>query len=77
MGTHSASSKVCIVACMGPPVLRRHRSPFDIFSKRRLAHRHAVEMPIVEQTYRVLWEALPPRAAVHALLARTPKAETT
>ena len=44
---------------------------------RRLAQRHAVEMPIVEQTYRVLWEALPPRAAVHALLARTPKAETT
>jgi glycerol-3-phosphate dehydrogenase (NAD(P)+) len=43
---------------------------------RRLARRHGVEMPIVEQAYRVLWEACPPRDAVHALLARTPKAET-
>ena len=37
---------------------------------RRLAHRYAVEMPICEQVYRVLHEALPPRDAVHALLAR-------
>ena len=43
---------------------------------RRLAGRHAVEMPIVEQAYRVLWESCPPRDAVHALLARTPKVET-
>jgi glycerol-3-phosphate dehydrogenase (NAD(P)+) len=44
---------------------------------RRLAGRHEVEMPIVEQAYRVLWESCPPRDAVHALLARTPKVETT
>ena len=43
---------------------------------RRLARRHAVEMPIVEQAHRVLWEGCPPRDAVHALLARTPKAES-
>ncbi len=43
---------------------------------RRLARRHAVEMPIVEQAYRVLWEGREPRDAVHALLARTPKPET-
>ena len=42
---------------------------------RRLAGRHAVEMPIVEQAYRVLWSGVPPRDAVHALLTRTPKAE--
>jgi glycerol-3-phosphate dehydrogenase (NAD(P)+) len=42
---------------------------------RRLAQRHGVEMPIVEQAYQVLWQQRSPRAAVHALLARTPKAE--
>jgi len=41
----------------------------------RLAQRHGVEMPIVEQAYQVLWQGRSPRAAVHALLARTPKAE--
>jgi glycerol-3-phosphate dehydrogenase (NAD(P)+) len=43
---------------------------------RRLAQRNGVEMPIVEQAYRVLWDGRPPRDAVHALLARTPKAES-
>lgn len=43
---------------------------------RRLAQRHGVEMPIVEQAYQVLWQQRSPRAAVHALLARTPKAES-
>ncbi len=37
---------------------------------RRLAQRYAVEMPICEQVYRVLYEALPPHDAVDALLAR-------
>ena len=34
-----------------------------------------VEMPITEQTYKVLFEGLDPRKAVHNLLARRPKAE--
>jgi glycerol-3-phosphate dehydrogenase (NAD(P)+) len=35
-----------------------------------------VEMPISEQTYRVLYEGLAPRDAVHALLERRQKSET-
>ncbi len=35
-----------------------------------------VDMPISEQTYRVLYEQLPPAEAVHALLDRQQKAET-
>ena len=34
-----------------------------------------VEMPITEQTYRVLYEGLDPRAAVHNLLSRESKPE--
>jgi glycerol-3-phosphate dehydrogenase (NAD(P)+) len=37
----------------------------------RLAARHAVSMPITEQIYRVLFEDLPPRAAVANLMTRT------
>ncbi len=37
---------------------------------KRLADRHAVEMPISEQVYRVLHEGLAPRDAVQTLLAR-------
>jgi len=44
---------------------------------RRLARRHTVEMPIVEQAYQVMHAGRDPRDAVHALLARTPKAEGT
>ncbi|HET9046306.1 MAG TPA: NAD(P)H-dependent glycerol-3-phosphate dehydrogenase [Casimicrobiaceae bacterium] len=43
---------------------------------RRLALHHGVDMPIVEAVYRVLYEELPPRRAVEALLAREPKSET-
>jgi len=42
---------------------------------RGLAQRHQVEMPITEQVYRVLFDDLPPQAAVQALLAREPRAE--
>lgn len=35
-----------------------------------------VEVPITEQTYRVLFEGLPPREAVHSLLIREPRPET-
>ena len=41
----------------------------------QLATRNAVEMPIVEQVFRVLFERCAPREAVHALLAREPRAE--
>jgi glycerol-3-phosphate dehydrogenase (NAD(P)+) len=34
-----------------------------------------IDMPIAQQTYRVLYEDLPPKAAVEALLGRDPKAE--
>jgi glycerol-3-phosphate dehydrogenase (NAD(P)+) len=43
---------------------------------RHLAVQHGVDMPITEQTYRVLYEGLPPAEAVHQLLLREPKAET-
>ncbi len=41
-----------------------------------LARRHAIDMPITEQVYRVLYEGCAPRDAVQALLGRDPKAET-
>ncbi|MDQ1362938.1 MAG: glycerol-3-phosphate dehydrogenase [Pseudomonadota bacterium] len=40
-----------------------------------LGRKHQVELPIIEQTYRVLFENLAPKNAVHALLARGHKAE--
>jgi glycerol-3-phosphate dehydrogenase (NAD(P)+) len=40
-----------------------------------LARKHQVELPIIEQTYRVLFENLPARQAVQALLAREARAE--
>jgi glycerol-3-phosphate dehydrogenase (NAD(P)+) len=40
-----------------------------------LAQREAVDMPITEQVYEVLYEGRPPRDAVHELLARDQKAE--
>lgn len=42
---------------------------------RHLAQKFDVDMPIAEQTYQVLYEALPPLAAVENLLRRDPKAE--
>jgi glycerol-3-phosphate dehydrogenase (NAD(P)+) len=42
----------------------------------RLARRYKVEMPISEQVYRVLYEGLPPSAAVQNLLNRELRAET-
>ncbi len=41
----------------------------------RLAHRHGIDMPITEQVYRILYEALPPLEAVRNLLLRGQKAE--
>jgi glycerol-3-phosphate dehydrogenase (NAD(P)+) len=41
-----------------------------------LAKKAAVEMPITEQTYQVLYENLSPKEAVDNLLHREPKAET-
>jgi len=43
---------------------------------RQKARGLGIEMPITEQIYRVLFEGLAPRAAVHALLEREQKAET-
>lgn len=41
----------------------------------QLGRRHGVELPISEQVYRVLYEGVAPKDAVHALLARDPKPE--
>jgi len=41
----------------------------------RLANKLDVELPITEQVYRVLYENLPPQAAVEALLRREPRQE--
>ena len=41
-----------------------------------LANKYAIEMPITEQTYKVLYEDLAPRTAVQNLLAREQKAES-
>jgi glycerol-3-phosphate dehydrogenase (NAD(P)+) len=42
----------------------------------RLSQNYAVEMPITEQTYKVLFEQLEPRLAVQNLLTRDQKPET-
>lgn len=42
----------------------------------RMADKHAVDMPICEQVYRVLYENLPPREAVEALFSRQIRAES-
>lgn len=41
-----------------------------------LAKKHGIEMPITEQTYKVLYEGLAPLTAVENLLARDPKSES-
>jgi len=41
----------------------------------QLGQKHHVEMPIIEQTYRVLYEGKPPRDAVHDLLGREATSE--
>jgi glycerol-3-phosphate dehydrogenase (NAD(P)+) len=41
----------------------------------QLARKLGVEMPITEQTYRVLYEGLEPHQAVVNLLQREPKSE--
>ena len=49
-----------------------------VLTAREVHHRSlalGVEMPITEQTYRVLYEDLDPRAAVHNLLSREAKPE--
>jgi glycerol-3-phosphate dehydrogenase (NAD(P)+) len=42
-----------------------------------LAKKHAIDMPITEQTYKVLYEGLAPLSAVQNLLRRELKSETT
>ena len=41
-----------------------------------LAQRHGVEMPIIEQVYRIIHEGRPARQAVIELMTRNPKAES-
>ncbi len=43
---------------------------------RALAREHGVDMPICDAVYRVLYETLPPKQAVEALLKREPRAES-
>lgn len=42
---------------------------------RELAHRHGVEMPIIEQMYAILYEDRDPSEALRALMSRDPKPE--
>ena len=42
----------------------------------QLARKYKVDMPIAEQVYRILYEGLPPKEAVHNLLARDIRSET-
>ena len=42
----------------------------------QLARKYKVDMPIAEQVYRILYEDLPPKAAVHNLLARDISSES-
>ncbi len=42
----------------------------------KLGKQYGVELPISEQVYQVIYNGLDPRAAVHTLLTREPKAET-
>jgi len=43
---------------------------------KELAERHAIEMPITTEMYRVLYEDESPRSAIHRLMTRTLKAES-
>jgi len=43
---------------------------------RNVAGSHQVEMPIAEQICRVIYEGLPPREAVSALMGRAVRSET-
>ncbi|HMV26349.1 MAG TPA: glycerol-3-phosphate dehydrogenase, partial [bacterium] len=40
-----------------------------------LAQKHGIEMPIIEQVYRVIFENKDPRAAVYDLMTRESKSE--
>jgi len=42
----------------------------------QLARKYKVDMPIAEQVYRILYEDLPPKEAVHNLLARDIRSES-
>ncbi len=44
-------------------------------SARSLARLHQIEMPIVEETYRILFEGKDPREATNDLMTRNPKSE--
>jgi glycerol-3-phosphate dehydrogenase (NAD(P)+) len=44
-------------------------------SAKELAERHAIDMPITSEMYRVLYEEESPRAALQRLMSRSLKAE--
>lgn len=48
---------------------------FAARSVREVARRHGVDMPIIEQIYRVIYEGAEPRSAVTSLMARALKTE--
>jgi glycerol-3-phosphate dehydrogenase (NAD(P)+) len=43
----------------------------------QLARKYKVDMPISEQVYRILYEGLPAKEAVHNLLARHIRSESS
>ncbi|RME63259.1 MAG: glycerol-3-phosphate dehydrogenase, partial [Nitrospirae bacterium] len=44
-------------------------------SAKALAEKHGVEMPIVQEVYRVLYEERPPQEALQSLMSRALKEE--
>ncbi len=46
-------------------------------SARKLYLRHKIEMPIIDQIYKVIWEGKSPKEAIVELMTREPKRETS
>jgi glycerol-3-phosphate dehydrogenase (NAD(P)+) len=81
-GDLSRNRRVGLALASGQPLARILQSIGHVAegvtatrAARELARRFALDMPIVDAVHRVLYENVPPREAVLALLAREPRAE--
>jgi glycerol-3-phosphate dehydrogenase (NAD(P)+) len=81
-GNLSRNRRVGLALASGQPLARILHSIGHVAegvtatrAARELARRFALDMPIVDAVHRVLYENVPPREAVLALLAREPRAE--
>ncbi|MGZ8219237.1 NAD(P)H-dependent glycerol-3-phosphate dehydrogenase [Methylomagnum sp.] len=71
LGLGRGETREAVVARIGQEIEGIHTAKIV----HQLALRHGIDMPITEQTYRVLYEGLPPLEAVNNLLLREPKSE--